>query len=529
MSGDSTFLHMRKSDRPIVWFLGVGITFALLSWFIFKLTDQLSSKLIEGVENPIHNTSSKVSFTILGDSFSGYSTLRSATFQKAVEEAGISLRYENEFDQVKRTQRLNKGEADLQVTTLDQFLKQKPDGKIIGLIDRTVGADAIVLNNKKYPNLKSLIDLSELVQQASEKGEQLGITFAGDTPSEYLLELIVSSKFEALRLSDFQINKVQDASDAWKLLQDPKQNIALAVIWEPFVIQARQQGYKVVLSTKDAPEAIVDVLVASNRLIESQPEKISELLVVYYRQIDMSVRNPSGLQVQIAAEGQLSTTQAAAVLQGIQFFTSQEAQNWFLDGTLDKRIRSTAAVLTLTGKLDRVPQNPKDLYNSGLIAKAVTNTQKLVDLVSADNRKLAEKLGGTREKTFASNVKADNIKTALTIGNLQFSGEIKFSNNSSELTDESKEILNKLAEKISEFNEKTVAVKVIGYTSNFGDVDINQTIDVQRAQAVTDYLRSRGLPHKIVAVGAGSSKPILNVASNYKHNQRTEIRLVRVN
>jgi ABC-type nitrate/sulfonate/bicarbonate transport system substrate-binding protein len=194
---------------------------------------------------------------MLGNTFSGYSTFRSAAFQEALKEVGVSLRYEVEFDFAKCADLLNQGKADLLVTSLDQFLQQKPQGKIVGLIDRTVGADAVVLNTKKYPSLKSLLDLSQLVQQARSRGQQLSITFAGDTPSEYLA-LVLNTKFEAFKLSDFQVNKVADASDAWKLLQDPSQNVAVAVIWEPYVTQARQQGYTVVLSSNphSAPETV---------------------------------------------------------------------------------------------------------------------------------------------------------------------------------------------------------------------------------------------------------------------------------
>ncbi|MHC5731652.1 MAG: hypothetical protein ACYTXY_47745, partial [Nostoc sp.] len=105
---------------------------------------------------------------------------------------------------------MNQGKANLLVTTLDQFLKQKPQGKIVGLIDRTIGADAVVLNTKKYSNLKSLLDLNVLIQQMRSQGKQLSITFAGDTPSEYLA-LMLSTKFDQFKLSDFQVNKVADA------------------------------------------------------------------------------------------------------------------------------------------------------------------------------------------------------------------------------------------------------------------------------------------------------------------------------
>ena len=42
----------------------------------------------------------------------------------------------------------------------------------------------------------------------------------------------------------------------------------------------------------------------------------------------------------------------------------------------------------------------------------MTHTQKLTDLVRADNLELTEKMEGKTEKTFAPNVDADKIKTA---------------------------------------------------------------------------------------------------------------------
>jgi ABC-type nitrate/sulfonate/bicarbonate transport system substrate-binding protein len=282
---------MSKRTEPAL-ILAFVIT-ASLSVGGLWLLNKVSPGLIPGLSSPTAsqpggnstNPQQKVQLTILGDTFSGYSTFRSAAFQDALKESGISLRYEDEFDQTKRVERLNQGQADLLVTTLDQFLKQKPAGKIVGLIDRTVGADAVVLNTRKYPSLKSLLDLNQLVNQSRAKGQSLGMTFAGDTPSEYLA-LVLDTKFEAFNLQDFQVNKVEDASAAWKQLQDPNQNVAIAVIWEPFVTQARQKGYTVVLSSKDAPEAIVDVVIASDRLLQSQPQVISEFLEAYYRRID---------------------------------------------------------------------------------------------------------------------------------------------------------------------------------------------------------------------------------------------------
>jgi OmpA-OmpF porin, OOP family len=470
------------------------------------------------------NSSSQVA--LLGDTFSGYSTFRSEAFQSALQESGLKLRYEDEFDQAKRAARLNQGQADLLVTTLDQFLKQKPKGKIIALIDRTVGADAVVLNTPKYPQLESLLDLSKLVAQSPG---QLSISFAGDTPSEYLA-LVLDTKFEAFNLANFKVNKVADASEVWKLLQDPKQNIAIAVLWEPFVTQAREQGYTVVLSSKDAPGAIVDVIVASDRLIQTKPQQISTFLEAYYRRIDANVRDASQLQTQIAEDGKLAPSEAAAVLQGIDFFTAAEAQSWLTDGTLIKRIQSTAAVLTLSGRLNDVPAKPADLYTAQFIAKAASNTKTLIDLVRADNAELADRLAG-KGKAIApiKELTVSQVKSAPDIGNLQVRRQVGFTAGSADLTKAGETTLEQLAQEIAEFNPQTVAVRVIGHTSRTGAADVNQALSQQRAQVVVDYLRNQGINHNFLAEGKGFSQPLAGITPTDIKNQRTEIRLVRVN
>jgi OmpA-OmpF porin, OOP family len=464
---------------------------------------------------------------ILGDTFSGYSTFRSAAFQDALKTSGLKLNYQDEFDQTKRAERLNRGDADLLVTTLDQFVKQKPQGKIVGLIDRTVGADAVVLNTKQFPQLKSLLDLNKLVAKSAAEGKQLGMAYAGDTPSEYLA-LVLSTKFDAFKLENFQTSRVADASEAWKLLQDRNKNLAIAVLWEPYVTQARQQGNTVVLSSKDAPNTIIDVLVASDRLLQSQPEQVSAFLEAYYRRIDANVRDASQLQRQIAEDGKLPPADAAAVLSGIDFFTASEAKAWLTDGTLVRRINSTAAVLVISGKMDAVPANAKALFDPALIIKAATNTQTLIELVRADNPELADRLAGKGTALSSSKtLTASQIKAAPDIGNLKVRGQVNFAAGSASLTPESVTTLKGLAQEIDDFSPQTVAVRVIGHTSQTGSAAVNQSLSQERAQVVVDYLKQQGIKHNILAEGRGFSQPLSGIPASDARNQRTEIRLVR--
>ena len=511
----------------------LAITAGLLGGGVWYL-NRTSPGLLPGNSGPVTpNVSSapqgQVQLTLLGDTFSGYSTFRNGAFQAALAESGLTLNYQDEFDQAARAQSLGEGQADLIVTTLDQFLQQQPDGRVVALIDRTIGADAVVLNTPQYPALKSLVELPQLVQQAQRQSTPVKIAFAGDTPSEYLA-LVLDTKFEALNLSDFEVVKVADASEAWGLMQDPSQNVAVAVLWEPFVTQARQQGYTVVLSSQDAPGAIVDVLVASEALIASQPAVISTLLANYYRRIDSNVRDASQLQAQVAEDGGLNPADAGAIIQGIDFFTATEAETWMTDGTLQRRIEAIAAVLVLSGRLNDVPGDPATLFTPDFLTEAARNTETLIELVRADNPDLADRLaGGEAQAIVVPQVSAEQVQAAPDIGNLDIQGQVEFATGSAQLAGAGQQTLNGLAQEIQEFNPETVAVRVIGHTSKTGSADLNQRLSQQRAQVVVDYLRSQGIQHNIVAEGKGFYLPLSGIDPADPRQQRTEIRLVRVN
>ena len=126
------------------------------------------------------------------------------------------------------------------VTSLDQYLTHLPQGKIVALLDRTIGADAVVLNKKNYPQLNSLLDLEKLIKQSAQKGKRLKIVFAGDTPSEFLA-IVLDTKFTNFNLADLDIVRVADASEAWQKMQQDRE-IAVAVLWEPFVTEAKKSG-----------------------------------------------------------------------------------------------------------------------------------------------------------------------------------------------------------------------------------------------------------------------------------------------
>jgi outer membrane protein OmpA-like peptidoglycan-associated protein len=275
---------------------------------------------------------------------------------------------------------------------------------------------------------------------------------------------------------------------------------------------------------QNPPTAIVDVIVASDRLIASNPQIVSDFLEAYYRRIDRLHREPDLLNTQIATDGNLSAAEAQSVVDGIDFFTSVSAKTWMRDGTLTKRLGATAAVLVLSGKIEQRPDSFQALYDPQFVEKSVENTKKLIELVRADNPELADKLSGQGK---GNNALAQARSESSEIGNLQVQGTISFQTESAFLTEQGRQTILLLTSNLNEFNPDTVAIQVVGHTSKTGSPDFNKALSARRARTVAQALKTAGVKLEIVALGKGDSAPLPGIKPKDIRQQRTEIRLIR--
>lgn len=456
--------------------------------------------------------------TVLGDTFSGYSTFRNNTFGERIALADLGIQYRNEFDQAARAAALGQT-ADLIVTTLDQFLLHQPQGQIVGLIDRTIGADAVVLNTQQYPELKSLNDLPKL------KNKTPKIVYSADTPSEYLAK-VLDIKFEEFSLGNFEILEVTESTEAYeKLKSDP--DVAIAVLWEPFISQAQKNGNTVVLSSKDVPNSIIDVIVASEQMLNT-PTELSAFLTQYYQHMDGLIQNSTQMNNQIAKDGDISNKKASNIASGIDFFSSIETKKWMSDGTLSQRIDATAGILNLTGDMNTLPANPSQLFNAQYIDQAVSNSERIIASIEAGDPELAQILRGDKSSPTPQQSK-QSIQSASDVGNLSIRGDVNFTAGSTTLTPDSQKTLQQFATELQDFNQSTTAINIVGHTSKTGSPSLNQILSQQRAQVVANYLKSQGVKLQIVAEGKGFSTPLPGVPPENPKNQRTEIQLKKIN
>lgn len=102
-------------------------------------------------------------------------------------------------------------------------------------------------------------------------------------------------------------------------------------------------------------------------------------------------------------------------------------------------------------------------------------------------------------------------------------GEVQFETGKATLTATSYERLDALVEYMT--HKKTVRVRISGHTDNVGNKKANKVLSQKRADAVRDYLVSKGIDaSRIEAVGYGGEKPIApnDTGEGRQKNRRIE-------
>lgn len=75
----------------------------------------------------------------------------------------------------------------------------------------------------------------------------------------------------------------------------------------------------------------------------------------------------------------------------------------------------------------------------------------------------------------------------------------------------------------------TLKIELSGHTDNTGSATSNQSLSQDRAQAVVDYLVSKGIAsNRLIARGYGSDRPVASndSAEGRQENRRTEFEIV---
>jgi outer membrane protein OmpA-like peptidoglycan-associated protein len=473
---------------------------------------------------------------VAADPWSGYSTFRNEPrLASALAKDDIGIEYiddEKLYDQNARMAALASGQIDIELTTVDAFLrhgaKHKDQnglypGVILWNIDESNGGDAIFLSKDR----KSFDDVRD-----TDK-----VCFAAGTPSEHLWD------FASLSFTRLGDNLQQDngvvAKDCWEKLTAGK--VQVAVLWQPFTAIAEKAGYPKVFATGgQADDVIVDILVANREVVVKQQAALAKLASAYFKTIGSYVKDPAAqasfITADCGADCAGDPTLGAAVISGIDFLSYDENACiwWGLCNTPAKmidRVKKTGRLLTAKGKLNAadVP-DPASILNDSFLRGLKAEMQAASDLaaeVVGDKTKIVAPVIAAQEKIYSYAANTTKSLPGTDVGTLNLPN-VYFAEGKSDLDQNGNSVVDGIGDKLRSF--PALCVRVYGHTNSTGNPGANRALSTSRAEAIVKQLQSLdavSFPSSRFDVqGFGSDRPVMKDGAEDKQaSRRTEFRL----
>ncbi len=218
------------------------------------------------------------------------------------------------------------------------------------------------------------------------------------------------------------------------------------------------------------------------------------------------------------AQAELATTQAKIVVD-----TKAELSRTRSDlNRSNTDLRTTQAnAASVTGQLTTEQLARQDAERRAAESKAATTALSTQLSTEQQARKDADKRASDAQKALARLAAVKEEARGLVI---TLSGSVLFRSDQATLLPEARSRLDEVAAALLESKERTLIVE--GHTDSQGSVGHNNDLSQRRAQAVRDYLSSRGYPSaNSSAVGYGSQRPVADNKSpeGRANNRRVEI------
>ena len=170
-------------------------------------------------------------------------------------------------------------------------------------------------------------------------------------------------------------------------------------------------------------------------------------------------------------------------------------------------------------------QSPKEIIN---IITPLLNEDNQTELRRQEEikRQKEEESRLAEERRLAEQRAAEEKRNALqSLESIKTNG---YALDETELSSEQKEGLNDAVIILNKYSD--IDVLITGHTCNIGYKSINQKIGEKRAEAVKEYLISKGVAENRIATDSkGETEPLMpnNSRENYKQNRRVEIQIIK--
>jgi NitT/TauT family transport system substrate-binding protein len=401
----------------------------------------------------------------------------------------------------------DRGGVDIMWSTVDAYALEygglsKLDPKAIMQYDWSRGGDAIAVD----VSIKTVADL---------KGKRLACAEA--TPSHFFALYVLTQG----GLTNRDVNWVftTSAVDAANVFKAGK--VDAAVSWSPdvYVAAREREGGHILASTKEATNLIADIFVARGDFLEQHPEDARRFVAGWLRGVEMVKKNPdkAAVLLQKSLTGVNTLDDAKAMLDDVKLPDYGENRAFFSPqgGAIVNYFSLYQSAQNIWRKIGKI--------------SSVSAPQQSVDTRFLDAA--AEFFPGAG--TTAAEAKPEfDFKAPAPRGStapiLTKTVSIYFPSGSSVLDENAKAVLDtQVVDLAATFG--SAYLRVSGNTDNVGARDANVRLSRARADAVAQYLMTKGFErNKFDVVGNGPDKPVTGNESDAGRakNRRTDFEII---
>lgn len=434
------------------------------------------------------------------------------------KDYGLLVEYIVMDDPIAMTKAYASGDIDVIWSTIDSAATQlgglKKGGaptKVFMQVDWSRGGDAIIASR----GINSIEDL---------KGKTVALIT--QSPSEFLLQYgLRNSSLDETEQKAILSRMVGNDTPDQVVAAYAAGKVDAIVTWEPNVsavlASTSDRGSHVILSTSTVSNAIGDVFMARSEFIQQNPGVIKAFAESWFagaREVNRNTQGAVDLVManlpmfkQLGREKTLNTFAQVKITD-----MSDNIKTFGLNGQpplYDKIFADATEMYASRGVLDsRV---------SAVESKDVKVLSEYYASLPVEDQKAAPK----EEFKFPAKQR-EKAKTAAPVFTKQIT--ITFATNSAELTDSAKATLNKNVSVLAEIASNAF-FRIEGNTDSQGNADMNVGLSQRRAQAVVNYLASKGFDAgRLIPVGNGPNRPIASnsTSAGRAKNRRTDIKVI---
>ena len=238
----------------------------------------------------------------------GYGLFYLAQDKGFCHQEGIELLFVNEELDSAREEAFMEGMLDCEAATLDLLVSKAIHGTRVVMVmelDHSCGSDGIVAAE----NIKILEDL------ADKK-----VAMTRNDVGEYFISYLMRQK--GMSLTNFTIVPTMPDKAAMAFLESKADACAT---WEPYVSEAlRRPGAHLLASTREHPDAIIDVMNVRKDLVDNEPELVKKIMRAWFKALDYFKNNPEEAAAIIAPRFKITARQYLEQVEGLKWTGRQE-------------------------------------------------------------------------------------------------------------------------------------------------------------------------------------------------------------